>query len=396
MTTKPPHAGSNLQAISETLLASLYDGVMSASGFQEFIETLRSTFQLRAVTMIIRNVHTLEVKNLWSQGITEEWVSKYALDYGREDILAHHVMASPIAHFYASNLDLPASAAFQKSRFNQEWLLPQDIAQSASAIVLQEGSWITEIFAQRSSTQPDFTREELHTLNYLIQHMRRAIQMRQRMASLQQDRGLLAGALDLLIMPAILFDEHGKLAHANSKAEAMLNDGSTLHVIDQHLLARDLAASRKLAVEIANAVSASRGSDKRLNEVVLIPRSNRSPLMLLIAPMRVKRPSAQVYGAALMVAFDPEQMPQPANDQLRKLFGLTPSEADITAALCRGLNLEDIAHKRGASSATVRSQLKSVFTKTGASRQAELVSLVLASPAYFIDTNSDALQLGES
>ena len=33
---------------------------------------------------------------------------------------------------------------------------------------------------------------------------------------------------------------------------------------------------------------------------------------------------------------------------------------------------------------TARSQLKSIFIKTGTKRQSELVSMLLASPAYFV------------
>lgn len=62
--------------------------------------------------------------------------------------------------------------------------------------------------------------------------------------------------------------------------------------------------------------------------------------------------------------------------RLQRLFGLTPAEADMTEILAKGESLEAIAEVRGVSVDTVRTQLRTVFKKTGMHRQAELVSAV--------------------
>jgi DNA-binding CsgD family transcriptional regulator len=55
---------------------------------------------------------------------------------------------------------------------------------------------------------------------------------------------------------------------------------------------------------------------------------------------------------------------------------LTKAEAKLAARLACGETIEDIAEEHGVSISTARVQLKSIFTKTGSSRQAELVSLL--------------------
>ena len=52
----------------------------------------------------------------------------------------------------------------------------------------------------------------------------------------------------------------------------------------------------------------------------------------------------------------------------------------LAAALAGGCSLATTAAARGVSQATVQSQLKAVFGKTGCTRQAELVALILSSP----------------
>ena len=63
---------------------------------------------------------------------------------------------------------------------------------------------------------------------------------------------------------------------------------------------------------------------------------------------------------------------------LSEQFGLTPAEAAVSAMLCGGTSLKEIAGLRGVSVTTVRNQVKSVMTKTGVRRQSELVARLLA------------------
>lgn len=67
----------------------------------------------------------------------------------------------------------------------------------------------------------------------------------------------------------------------------------------------------------------------------------------------------------------------PLATALRARFDLSLAEAQIALAIANGAGLRDIAVVRGASIQTVRSQLKAIFRKTGATSQARLVALVL-------------------
>lgn len=66
---------------------------------------------------------------------------------------------------------------------------------------------------------------------------------------------------------------------------------------------------------------------------------------------------------------------------LEALFDLTPAEARVTALLASGESVDGIAKAQNLTRETVRGYLKSVFMKTGARRQAELVALVASSSA---------------
>jgi DNA-binding CsgD family transcriptional regulator len=78
---------------------------------------------------------------------------------------------------------------------------------------------------------------------------------------------------------------------------------------------------------------------------------------------------------------DPEHQESTSQQVLGELFGLTPAEANLAIKLTRGMSLAQLSGEQNISQHTARAQLKAVFAKTGATRQAELVRLVLKSVA---------------
>jgi DNA-binding CsgD family transcriptional regulator len=64
---------------------------------------------------------------------------------------------------------------------------------------------------------------------------------------------------------------------------------------------------------------------------------------------------------------------------IQGLFDLTPAEARIARGIAAGKTVDDLAKEAHLAVGTVRQQLKSVFGKTGVSRQAELVGILVGS-----------------
>jgi DNA-binding CsgD family transcriptional regulator len=75
---------------------------------------------------------------------------------------------------------------------------------------------------------------------------------------------------------------------------------------------------------------------------------------------------------------------------------MTPAEARMVCGLLKGLNLEEYALEARVSPATVRTQLKHVFAKTGATSQSALMRLVLGNPVLAISAPSGHSPVGSS
>lgn len=117
--------------------------------------------------------------------------------------------------------------------------------------------------------------------------------------------------------------------------------------------------------------------------MALTRKGSPHPLSVMAAPLSGETAPLLDHapGAALLLA-DPDGNPDSMEGLLARLFGLSPAESGLAAALAGGESVNDYAEARGVSLNTVRTQLKQALAKTGARRQAELVRLVLSGAAF--------------
>jgi DNA-binding CsgD family transcriptional regulator len=72
-----------------------------------------------------------------------------------------------------------------------------------------------------------------------------------------------------------------------------------------------------------------------------------------------------------------------STEVIQGLFDLTPAEARVARGIAAGKTIDELADEAGLAALTVRNQLKSVFRKTGVSRQADLVGILVGSALNF-------------
>lgn len=82
-------------------------------------------------------------------------------------------------------------------------------------------------------------------------------------------------------------------------------------------------------------------------------------------------------GAVALLIVDPDREARPDARALEAGLGLTRAEAEIGIFLVAGRRPPEIARLRGVSVQTVRSQLKTIYAKVGATSRADVVRILL-------------------
>jgi DNA-binding CsgD family transcriptional regulator len=104
-------------------------------------------------------------------------------------------------------------------------------------------------------------------------------------------------------------------------------------------------------------------------------------MVLHVIPVRGAARDIFTQATVLLVVTPVDRAAVPTAEVLQGLFDLTPAEARVARGISEARTVEVLAGTLGVSRETVRTQLKSVLTKTGLSRQQELISL-LAGKAF--------------
>jgi DNA-binding CsgD family transcriptional regulator/CRP-like cAMP-binding protein len=194
------------------------------------------------------------------------------------------------------------------------------------------------------------------------------------------EHGAVLDGLERAGTAMVIVDRDAGILFKDRRAAALLKDGGGIKAVNGRLVSTDPAAGIVALVKRA-ADAATTRAEAGSGGVTIERSEGRTPLSVLVTPFRPDVSSAGALPTgALVFIRDPDWI-APAPELLQDLFGLTPTEAAIAAQLAGGAAPEAIADNQGIGLSTVRHHLKNLFSKTGTTRQAELVALVLRSAA---------------
>jgi DNA-binding CsgD family transcriptional regulator len=179
-------------------------------------------------------------------------------------------------------------------------------------------------------------------------------------------------ALNAMRLPAIALDRHGFVVDMNAAADIVFDEN--IKIKDKRLFVRDPDSRTRLKEAIDRLKTPT--LDSLMSEPIIVPRTDRLPVIVRIWPTEGQAHSGQEVRAHLTLnAMGPR--PGPPAAILAKTFRLTPSEAKLACIIARGAPPYIAARELKISRETARNQLKAVFAKTDTHRQSELVALLL-------------------
>ena len=202
-----------------------------------------------------------------------------------------------------------------------------------------------------------------------------------RLLSEQQASGVAYAApvalAEALSTGVCVVDTDLQVVHANRAALGVLAGAGPLVLRSNVLAGRGPGVQAQLRRAVALATkSPGEAWSFSPNPDDVMPRR----LQVRVLPLDAKVSLARVKGGPFALLFIANGTGQLRRDELSQLFGLTPSEADLVRLLGEGLTPAICADRRRVGIATVRTQLKCVFAKTGVNSLPQLMCRVLALP----------------
>jgi DNA-binding CsgD family transcriptional regulator len=351
------------------LVDEICTAALDPSHWLRVLERLAQSFGCSAV-YLAKDSYAMAQGAFLSFGTDPVFAQYYADYYVARNVLWPRIQKQPLGEVLTDRILMPRSE-FRRSEFFNDFLCPQDAEELLISVALTEDDAGTTFVLSRPERLGSWQPKQMRMLAALRPHLRHALLANQYIGGLRVVNDFATEALYGLGYGIISVDAQARVVFANRAAETLFNAGGLR--VERHRLAvrrsSDTAALRRL---VADAVH--EGTDGS----IVIVREERPSLLILVMPLTAEQGShIHVPRGAIVLIKDLERSTKPCLISFTQHFGLTPAQAALAHEIACGRSVAAAANHLGVSYATARTHLLQIFQKTGTSRQAELVRLML-------------------
>jgi DNA-binding CsgD family transcriptional regulator/PAS domain-containing protein len=379
------------QARLLALTEDIYDAAAGGTPWSAVGHGLAAMVHARSASLMVSDPQGSGAELLCHAGIPHEAVAAYAAEYRAHDLWTRRAASlasgeSPAPRVFASGQLVP-DREFLRSEFWNGFGRRYGLRFVVGTVAPLGAAGSMPIGLHRPEGMGAFDEAEKRLVETALPHLRRALQLRHRLAQpAAPATGTGLAVLDALPTGVLVLDAGMRVVLANAAAERMASAGQGLRLVQEG--SRDLSPTRAVALHRPEAESLSRlvagvasageaGGAVRLRDAAgaAVAAASVAPLPSRFAdqPFRL---AGRVPGQALVLLRDLVPSDAPRAAVLRDLFGLTSAEAEVARSLARGVTKAEVAGARGASEATVRSQVRAVLAKTGAANLRDLEGML--------------------
>lgn len=336
-----------------------------------------------------RDYSRVRLSEVW--GYPESARDEYVAYYHQIDPRAQLVLRRPPGEVVQDHLYIDEHVV-RHSEYYNDYLARYD-ARHVSAGRLDCGNDTAVLYAVLSSARRGpLTADKVGLLARIHAHLRCAAGLQERWGNTWSARTGFESLVAALDDPVLILSESGHLLLCNAAAESLLKVGEGLCVSRGRIAARTPDENAKLR-QLLCAVHGS--AERALAYSPYLCLTRRPPLEPLRAAVIPLAPP--VFGTEtgrIMLWIDlPAEIPRMPAEAFACWYKLTRAEVRLALLLLSNRTLKEAADTMGIALTTAKSQLQSLFAKTGTRRQSELmVKLARAVPSVKQRIDPAALQ----
>jgi DNA-binding CsgD family transcriptional regulator/PAS domain-containing protein len=316
-------------------------------------------------------------------------IQTYFSTFLEHDLWAHEALRRRQYGKATLGSELVSDDTWRRSVIYNEFLRPRtDAFYALGAMARFQGGGALVLGCHRPSSAREFSEAHKARLDRLVPHLQRAAELRQQLALVRAEADGLRHSVDRLGIGVIHLDSQRRIVFMNSSAAQMLeaqdglcNGGQSLRA--NHKLADSAlqALLQRAAVTTNGNVEGDPGGYLRLSRP-----SGKPAYGILVCPMGFSGLVMTASSPAVSVFItDPDALAiDPA--ALSELYGLSPAEARVVAAIAMGIKPRDIASRLDIAFNTVRTLVARAMAKTEANSQLALMKMVLTGPCGRLST----------
>ena len=362
------------------VVEAVYDCALLPNRWQDTVHMMAELCRSQVCILGVYDYANGRGELSYNFGQAEEYIQLHEGKYRGMNPFWSAVMMQPIG-LVTTQAMLIDDNEFWESRFYQEWCKPQRYLDMINFKILQTGHRIGWWAAHRIEGQPRYGNCDIGLINLLVPHVCRAIRISDALNLKTIRSDALEATLNALTAGVYLVDLLGRVIYMNRTAEQQVGRGDAVRIEKDRVSAVDRMARMALMTAVDEAIADEVMTPKSGSSVAL-PSRERAGLVAAILPLS-RGDRQNVCGAfaakAAIFVQDPVVVPPFPGEAFAKLYSLTGSELRVLLAMAPGLSVKEAAEVLGISETTAKTHLQHVYSKTGTSKQTELMLLFMSS-----------------
>ncbi len=317
----------------------------------------------------------------WVSGMDDSEVKAYTEYYGPISTHFQILRDYPVGAVFADQM-APDDDSYLKSEAYRDFFEPNGFDHLLNLVPLRGSQRQASLSIRRSKRQGPYRDDEIAQLQRLAPHVSQSFRLSQHLRRVEGDRRNLAEALEFSRDAVLVLDGDGRLLFMNRRGREIVaeRDGFSLDAKGAPR-ASLWSESADLAAAIHGVTRGGKDGDWNTGGVLSISRiSMRRPYQVLVSPLAGEETISGRHCSAILIVSDPEKELETSEQWLRRLYGLTATEAKFVAIFVEETSLEATAERLSLTKSSARTYLKRVFNKTQVNSQVALVKLALTGP----------------
>ena len=378
MTSRDPGLDLPLETFSKVVEA-IYDCALDPNRWQGTIELMADVCESQVVFFAVHDYANGHSELSFGVGHTDSFIRLHEEKYRAMNPFLSSIQMQPLGVVKTRAMFIDDNE-FYESRFYQEWVKPQGWDDAITFNVLQTGQRVGWWAGHRLTNYPRYGDAEIRLLSLLSPHVCRAMAISDALNLKTIRSEALEATLDALASGVYLIDRYDRVIYLNRAAERQVRDGNAVHIDNDRLVPVDSVAREAMDRAIAESTVNEAGMAGGIT--IALPDSKGAGLIATVFPLsRGERRNLCGAFAAVAAVFvqDPVMVPPFPGEAFAKLYALTGGELRVLLAMAPGLGVKEAAEVLGIGETTAKTHLQHIYTKTGTSKQTELMQLFMRS-----------------
>jgi DNA-binding CsgD family transcriptional regulator/PAS domain-containing protein len=357
------------------LIGMIYDCALEPDRWPRTIAEICGAMGCLSGLLVLIDLRRTQLRLAYTWGLTQKWERRFLSYsnslpgfYARAFSKALCVDGEPLV------LSSVVSGAYAESTY-ADLTQPEGISEAMQTVVLRQAGRLAVFGANRHEGGSKLSDDERTIMRLLVPHIRRAVAISDLLDVRRVEVATLTATLDSFNAGILVVGDGSHILHANRAAREMMSKRQPIAAVNGALSVRDGQAG----AEIANAIELARADEATIGASGIgVPLRDEKSAIAHVLPLARGdlRTRLAPQAAAAVFITQPTDLPPQDIGSVAANYGLTPAETRILECVAGGATIGEAAEMLDISANTAKTHLARIFSKTGVTRQPDLIALV--------------------